>query len=145
MSVAEIAEEEDIPYSFARSIQNDLTKAGLVKTVRGAQGGLVLNCDPETVTLLEVLEVLQGPVSIAICTVDPCFCHKSEGCGFHSVWHGADKLLNEYFESITLSDLLTQGSQHPSVVELLGTTGKYEKWDKPQEESEDADQKADAS
>ena len=42
----EIAEEEDIPYAFARSIQHDLVKGGLIKTVRGAHGGLILNCDP---------------------------------------------------------------------------------------------------
>lgn len=139
MSVAEIAEVEDIPYSFARSIQNDLTKAGLIKTVRGAQGGLVLNCDPEKVTLLEVLEILQGPVSVAICTVDPCFCDKSSGCGFHSVWHGADKLLNEYFASITLAELLNKGAKHPTLLELLGPEGVYDKWTKPEDETEEVE------
>ena len=40
VSVSEIAEKEDIPYAFARSIQHDLVKAGLIRTVRGARGGL---------------------------------------------------------------------------------------------------------
>ena len=44
VSVSDIADEEDIPYAFARSIQHDLVKGGLIKTVRGAHGGLALNC-----------------------------------------------------------------------------------------------------
>ena len=58
VSVSDIAEQEDIPYAFARSIQHDLVKGGLIKTVRGARGGLALNCDPAAVTLLEVLEAI---------------------------------------------------------------------------------------
>ena len=42
VSVADISEQEDIPYAFARSIQHDLVKGGLIKTVRGARGGLAL-------------------------------------------------------------------------------------------------------
>ena len=49
VSVSDIAEQEDIPYAFARSIQHDLVKGGLIKTVRGARGGLALNCDPAAV------------------------------------------------------------------------------------------------
>ncbi|MEG0324249.1 MAG: Rrf2 family transcriptional regulator [Raoultibacter sp.] len=128
VSVSEISEKEDIPYAFARSIQHDLVKGGLIKTVRGARGGLVLNCDPTKVTLLEVLEAVQGPVSVALCSVDPDYCSKQGGCAFNRVWQGADKLLNDYFASFTLADLLTLGESHPSVVEILGETGVYDKW-----------------
>ena len=79
VSVSDIAEQEDIPYAFARSIQHDLVKGGLIKTVRGARGGLALNCDPAAVTLLEVLEAVQGPVSISLCVMDPAYCDKTEG------------------------------------------------------------------
>ena len=74
VSVSDIAEDEDIPYAFARSIQHDLVKGGLIKTVRGARGGLALNCDPAEVTLLEVLEAIQGPVSVSLCVLDPEYC-----------------------------------------------------------------------
>lgn len=46
ISIAEVAEQESIPYSFARSIQHELVKAGLLKTIRGVKGGLALACDP---------------------------------------------------------------------------------------------------
>ena len=52
VSVSDVADAESIPYAFARSIQHDLVHAGLLKTVRGAKGGLTLACDPATTTVL---------------------------------------------------------------------------------------------
>lgn len=115
ISVSDIAEDEDIPYAFARSIQHDLVKGGLIKTVRGARGGLALNCDPAEVTLLEVLEAIQGPVSISLCVMDPEYCDKHDNCAYNKLWQGADKLLNDYFGAITLQDLIEQGASHPVV------------------------------
>ena len=120
VSVSDIAEDEDIPYAFARSIQHDLVKGGLIKTVRGAHGGLILNCDPAEVTLLEVLEAIQGPVSISLCAMDPDYCLKQPECAYNKVWQGADRLLNGYFASITLRDLFEQGASHPVVEEAMG-------------------------
>lgn len=115
VSVSDIAEQEDIPYAFARSIQHDLVKGGLIKTVRGARGGLALNCDPAAVTLLEVLEAVQGPVSISLCVMDPDYCEKQKDCAYNKLWQGADQLLNAYFGAITLQDLIEQGASHPVV------------------------------
>ncbi|MEI2997989.1 MAG: Rrf2 family transcriptional regulator [Senegalimassilia faecalis] len=111
VSVSEIAEKEDIPYAFARSIQHDLVKAGLIRTVRGARGGLVLNSDPADVTMLDVLEAIQGPVSVSLCAIDPDYCEKHADCAYNKVWHGADRLLNDYFSQITLRDLFERGAK----------------------------------
>ena len=119
VSVSDIAEEEGIPYAFARSIQHDLVKGGLIKTVRGAHGGLTLNCDPERTTLLEVLEAIQGPVSVAVCVLDPEYCERQGGCAYNKLWRGADALLHEYFASITLKDLIEQGASHPVIEAAL--------------------------
>lgn len=105
VSVSEVAEREGIPYAFARSIQHDLVHAGLLKTARGAKGGLTLACDPAATTLLEVLEALQGPVHTSLCSADPTYCERCGGCAFHKVWEEADNLLRSYFESITLEAL----------------------------------------
>lgn len=122
-SVADIAEEEGIPYAFARSIQHDLTKAGLVKTVRGARGGLALACDPNEVTLLSVLEAVQGPLSMAECAHQPEACERRAGCAYNGLWRGADTLLRSYFASITLAGLLEQGEGHPVIQGALRAGG----------------------
>lgn len=115
MSVSEIADQQGIPYAFARSIQHDLVKSGLIKTVRGARGGLVLDCDPASTTMLDVLESIQGPVSISACVLDPTCCERQAGCDYNKVWQGADRLLNAYFSSIKLEELFEQGVKHPAV------------------------------
>lgn len=119
ISVAEISEIENIPYAFARSIQHDLVKGGLIKASRGAHGGLVLNCDPVEVTVLDVLESVQGPVTIAHCVSDLEFCDKRDVCAYNQVWRGVDKLLQNYLSAITLDDLFTQGGNHPVIKEVL--------------------------
>lgn len=115
LSVTDIAEQESIPYSFARSIQHDLVKNGLVKTMRGVHGGLILNCDPKEVTMLEVLEAVQGPVSVAPCVIDPETCTKRNVCEYFQAWRGADKLLQDYFSSIVLHDLFELSGEHPVI------------------------------
>ncbi|MBQ9954387.1 MAG: Rrf2 family transcriptional regulator [Eggerthellaceae bacterium] len=117
-SVAEIAQEEDIPYSFARSIQHDLVKAGLLRTERGVHGGVTMAVDCAEVTLLDVMRVVQGKVGIAPCSQDPQYCQKAAGCAYHGVWCQADKLLANYFASITLADLfrtMNDGVECPQV------------------------------
>ncbi len=105
ISVSEVADRENIPYAFARSIQHDLVRAGLLKTVRGAKGGLALACDTSITTLLQVLEALQGPLAMSPCTENPAYCEKCANCEYRVVWCQADSLLRDFFASITLDNL----------------------------------------
>ena len=115
VSIATIAEEEQIPYAFARSIQHDLTVAGFITTARGARGGLALKCDLKTTTLLEVIEHLQGPVSVSECSRDLSKCEFQPQCAFTRAFQGADALLIAYLGSITLHDLFTLRGSHPVI------------------------------
>lgn len=108
ISVSEIAEVEDIPYSFARSIQHDLVKAGFLATTRGARGGVALARPLGDVTVLEVLEAVEGPLSLSPCSQDARFCERSASCAYRRVWCGADRLLADYFGKITLADLFPE-------------------------------------
>ena len=105
ISVADIAKQEDIPYSFARSIQHDLVKAGFLRTVRGARGGVMLARPLAEVTVLDVLRAVEGSVATSPCSEDPTYCGRSAECAYHRVWCGADRLLENYFGGITLADL----------------------------------------
>ena len=104
-AMKDVAEELDIPYAFARSIQHDLAKAGILKTERGPRGGFMLDCDPKETTIYDVFVALDGCVSVARCSADKNFCENSSNCSFNKVWQGADKLLANYFSQITLDNL----------------------------------------
>lgn len=106
VSIADVADEEGIPYAFARTIQHDLSMAGYIKTIRGAHGGLMLSVDPATITLADVLEKFQGNISTAPCSEDPSICEKSPSCSINRVWVAADNILKTFFGSLTLKDVL---------------------------------------
>ena len=117
LSVRMASEKNAIPYSFARSIQHELVKAGMIESVRGAAGGMRLIVDPKEVTLLQIVETMQGPVRIATCDTAGCengVCERMETCGFNPIWRGACKMLNEYFSSVTLHDIIT-GEKAPTL------------------------------
>ena len=62
LSVRTAAEEVNVPYSFARSIQHGLVQAGIVESLRGVHGGMRLKVSPDDVTIRQVVEAVQGPM-----------------------------------------------------------------------------------
>lgn len=107
LSVRTAAEENSIPYSFARSIQHDLAEAGIIASTRGAHGGMSLAVDPESVTLLDVVQAVQGPVMLTACNVcgeGQTPCPRKPFCPFNPIWCGAQTLLEAYLSSFTLKE-----------------------------------------
>lgn len=107
LSVRVAAEQVDVPYSFARSIQHGLAQAGIIESLRGVHGGMRLKQDPEEITLYEILEAVQGPFSINECTVPEAECPRTATCCFHPLWLGAEALMRDYLSSISLADVVT--------------------------------------
>ena len=107
VSVSKVAEAESIPYAFARSIQHDLVRSGILRAERGAKGGLMLNCDTSKVTVLDLIESLQGPHGMSPCTIDEDYCSKAGECEYHEVWLKAEELVRNYFAGITIDDLFS--------------------------------------
>lgn len=119
LSVRQAAKDNDIPYSFARSIQHDLVRAELIDSIRGSHGGMKLIIDPKEATLLDIVEAVQGPIQIATCDSagengGPC--PRMAGCGFNPIWRGACMMLNDYFSSVTLYDIV-HGVKGPNLPE----------------------------
>ena len=111
ISVRTAARENNIPYSFARSIQHDLALAGIVENSRGATGGMRLAVDPRETTLLDLVEAVQGPIVVSGCGValdgaEPC--PRRGSCHFTSVWCNAERMLRGLFSSVTLHELVVE-------------------------------------
>lgn len=121
LSVRTAAEDNGIPYSFARSIQHDLAEAGIIASTRGAHGGMSLAVDPESVTLLDVVQAVQGPVLLTSC--DFCGeaqtpCPRKPFCPFNPIWSGAQKILESYLSSFTLAEAaLGTGTEKAAALE----------------------------
>lgn len=106
VSVRTIAGRQEVPYAFARGIGRELASAGLAESSRGVNGGLVLARSPDEISVLQVVEAMQGPVSCAVCTNDPGWCKRMGACSVHGVWSGADEMLKKYLGSKSLGGLL---------------------------------------
>ena len=83
---SKIATEKHIPPSFLAKIISQLSVAGIVETSRGARGGVALARDPREITLLEVVEAIDGPIHVNECVKNPDACPFGGNCKVHEVW-----------------------------------------------------------
>jgi Rrf2 family protein len=84
--VSEIAEAKGIPKSFLAKILQKLVDAKIVKSFKGMKGGFQLVKKPVDISLLDVVEAIEGPVAMNICAVDRGKCRFSGECAVHPVW-----------------------------------------------------------
>jgi Rrf2 family protein len=81
-----IAEEQNIPSSFLAKIVSQLSVAGIVQTSRGARGGVSLAKPAPEISLLDVVEAIDGPITLNECVTDPSICPFGDNCAVHDVW-----------------------------------------------------------
>jgi Rrf2 family transcriptional regulator, cysteine metabolism repressor len=105
-SLKEIAGRQDLSLKYLENLFAVLQAAGLVRSVRGAQGGYQLALPPNEITVRQLYEVLEGPGPLVDCTAEPVLCARSEGCVTHQVWSNLYQLCMEFLGSITLRDLM---------------------------------------
>ena len=103
----EIAEVEGISQKYLESIMTVLSKAGFVDAVHGKGGGYRLNRKPEAYTVGSILKLTEGSLSAVSCTTQgPAACSRSTCCQTKPMWDRLDKMIDEFFEGITLANLL---------------------------------------
>ena len=105
----EIAEAEGISQKYLESIMTVLSKAGFVDAVHGKGGGYRLNRTPEEYTVGSILKLTEGSLSAVSCTSQgAAACSRSECCNALPMWEKLDKMIDEFFEGITIADLLKE-------------------------------------
>ena len=101
-----VSEEEGISIRYLEQIIIPLKIHRLVKSIRGAGGGYSLAREPGEINMCQILEPLEGTCCLVDCVNDPDFCDRISFCSTHEVWKGATQVLKDYFEKITLRDIL---------------------------------------
>ena len=108
----EIAESEGISQKYLESIMTTLSKAGFLDAVHGKGGGYRLNRSPESYTVGSILKQTEGDLSAVSCTTQGASaCSRSTCCITLPMWERLDNLINDFFEGITLADLLKESNQ----------------------------------
>lgn len=103
-----IAEKQNISIHYLEQLFASLRKAGLVKSVRGAQGGYMLANKPENITVGDIIRTLEGPLAPADCVVedDTKECYKADYCVTRTIWQKIRDSINDVVDSITLQDMI---------------------------------------
>ena len=105
----EIAEAEGISQKYLESIMTVLSKAGFVDAVHGKGGGYRLNRKPAEYTVGSILKLTEGGLSAVSCTSQgAAACARTECCQAKPMWDCLDKMIDDFFEGITLADLLKE-------------------------------------
>lgn len=103
--IKSISERQSISEYYLEQLFAPLRKAELIKSIRGAQGGYILNKDPKEITVADVLDVLEGPIEISEC-LEEGICSNSSCCSTRLLWAKLKESIDNVTESITLQDMI---------------------------------------
>lgn len=109
--LSEIAAAVDVPPTFLAKIFQQFSKIGLVKSFRGTGGGFLLGRPPENISLLEVVEAVEGPIIPNRCVVTPSDCDRSDYCTVHPVWQRVQEEVRDVLAGVTLKELSGENSR----------------------------------
>lgn len=107
-SIKEIVEIQGISHSYLEQILSPLRRAGLVRSVRGPEGGYHLSRSPADISVGDVLRVLEGPLVPVDCVdrqVGGQICDRQDACSARPVWVSLRDSLNDVVDSVSLHDL----------------------------------------
>jgi len=99
------AAEEHVPYQLACKLMQKLNNAKLVTSCMGPKGGFVLGAEPSKISLLDVVEVIQGPINMNRCLLGEDTCPKQTTCKVRGKLAGLQKNINSGLAAITLDEL----------------------------------------
>lgn len=104
-STSQIAHEKQIPPSFLAKIVSQLSVAGLLQTSRGARGGVSLAKAPEDISLLDVVEAIDGPILLNECVGDHSTCVFGDDCPMKPIWCDAQRELVKHLSNTNFANL----------------------------------------
>jgi Rrf2 family protein len=112
-STASLAEKLQIPLPFLHQIGHMLMQAGLIKASPGPHGGVRLNKQVESITVLQIVEVLEGPVSLHPCGECDANCARISACSAQFAWNDLQDVVMRYMGNVTLDALARNAQQLP--------------------------------
>lgn len=118
IELKQIAEEQDIPKHFLSKILQQLVRNDLLISMKGPTGGFRLNSSPEQITLLEIVDAIDGLGIFTQCGIGFKKCDDDHPCPIHNDFKEVRNKVMELFESKTLKDLVEDVNLGNSIVGL---------------------------
>ncbi len=105
ISIGDISIEKKIPEPFLRKLFKPLVQQGIINSTRGVSGGVRLARKPEDISVLEVVEALEGPLALNECLLDEVSCEFLDECGMHDIWEEAQTAMAKVLRSKNITNL----------------------------------------
>jgi Rrf2 family protein len=105
VATSQIGRAQHIPVTFLAKIVAQLSAAGILHSTRGAHGGVSLGRPPQEISLLDIVETVDGPMLLNECVADPNLCPLGAGCVVHRVWCLAQAELVERLSRTSFAQL----------------------------------------
>jgi Rrf2 family protein len=110
--IREIAERRLLPAPFVRRVIGRLVSAGIVRTIRGAGGGVALARPAASISLLDVLQAMEGGVVLNRCVDTPSACPLAASCPVNAAWAGVTRGLEASLAAVRFDRLATGTEGH---------------------------------
>jgi FeS assembly SUF system regulator len=117
-SASEVAELTGLPAATVSKVLKLLTRAGLVSSRRGAQGGYVLSRPAAEITAAEVIDALEGPVALTECSTEDGNCELEAFCLVGTAWQRINLAIRRALDEISLAELASMQAAHRPQVNL---------------------------
>jgi Rrf2 family protein len=102
----DIAQRQQISLLYLEHLIAPLIAGGIIRSMRGARGGIWLSKLPQEIKLSEVVRLLEGSLAPVDCVNDPKVCPRSDSCVTRDIWNEVKKAMEGVLESKTLQDLV---------------------------------------
>ncbi|MFC2013963.1 RrF2 family transcriptional regulator [Chloroflexota bacterium] len=115
----DIAQRQQISVAYLEHLITPLIAGNIVRSTRGAKGGVSLVRSPQQIRLSEVIQLLEGSIAPVECLNDPKTCPRSELCAPRDLWDDLKKAINGVLESTTLQDLVERQKRKEQSKEVM--------------------------
>jgi Rrf2 family protein len=116
-----IAREEHIPQYYLEKVIRELMRRGLVRARRGPGGGYQLARPPETVSFRDVIEAVEGPITLNVCVDGSSACDLQPACRMFRVWEEGQRVLLDVFSHTMLSEIASSRPHNPFLSGLVNS------------------------
>lgn len=105
MNAAEVADATQIPVPTVSKILKSLAQQGLLESHRGAKGGYQLRRDASAISLVEVIEALEGPIALTECSATQTDCQMESICNIRSTSRNINKIVRNALKDVSLAQM----------------------------------------
>jgi len=116
VALSEIADRQDISLAYLEQLFVKLRRADIVESVRGPGGGYRLARPAARITLVDIVEALEGPLGMTECSVHAGACGIESSCGVRANWRRINDVVADALRKVTLAEMLAPAARIPRTI-----------------------------